>query len=187
MNDAASHTTPVKPKPTVELFTDGDCIGNPGPGGWAFILRHPSSGRTKEKSGGEQFTTNNRMEVLAVIMGLEALKLPSAVDLCSDSEYVVKGIMERMATNAACHWHKSINSKQLIKNDDLWRRLYELSKTHEITVRWVRGHDGHPENERCDQMAAAAAKKMSMYDPNLPKTLEQMADDLLAEAEERDD
>ncbi len=183
MSGPTDNPPPTKPKTTVELYTDGDCIGNPGPGGWAFILRHPSSGRTKERSGGEHQTTNNRMEVLAVIRGLEALKLPSVVDLYSDSEYVVKGVMERMATQAAHGWHKSVKSSKLIKNDDLWRRLYELAQAHQVTAHWVKGHAGHPENERCDQMASAAAKKISTYQPNVPKSLEQMADDLLAEAE----
>ena len=183
---AAKTMSPTPSRPAVELFTDGDCIGNPGPGGWAFILRHPSSGKTKERSGGEQQTTNNRMEVMAVIKGLETLKMPSAVELYSDSEYVVKGIMERMAGQEACGWHKSIKSKQLIKNDDLWRRVFELSQVHEVRAQWVKGHAGHPENERCDGMAAAEAKRMAGYVPGRPKTLEQMADELLREAEERE-
>lgn len=183
-----SNTTPNKPNPTVELFTDGDCIGNPGPGGWSFILRHPASGRTKEKSGGEPHTTNNRMEMLGVLRGLEALKRPSVVELYSDSEYVVKGIMERMATQEAHGWHKSAKSKKLIKNDDLWRQLYALAQTHRLTAHWVRGHAGHPENERCDQMAAAESRKMARRPmAGAPKTLEQMADELLAEAEAAED
>ena len=174
-----------KPRPAVELFTDGDCIVNPGPGGWAFILRHPASGRTKERSGGEVRTTNNRMEVTAVIKGLEALKMPSVVALFSDSEYVVKGITERMATQAAHGWHKSVNSQTLIKNDDLWRRVYELAQGHVVTASWVKGHAGHPENERCDEMAAAESLRMSkLPGPGGRKTLEQLADDLLKEAEE---
>lgn len=182
-----SATQPGIAQPVVELYTDGDCIGNPGPGGWAFILRHPASGRTKERSGGEPHTTNNRMEMQGVIRGLEALHKPSVVQLYSDSQYVVQGIMERMATQHAHGWHKTAKSHTLIKNDDLWRRLYELAQIHQLTAQWVKGHAGHPENERCDELASAAAKKISTYNPNVPKTLEQMADDLLAEAEAAED
>ncbi|MEI8194942.1 MAG: ribonuclease HI [Phycisphaerae bacterium] len=185
MSQEEPHATDSKhPKPLVELYTDGDCIGNPGPGGWAFILRHPTSGQEKERSGGEHHTTNNRMEMLGVIRGLETLKYPCTVMLYSDSQYVVLGIMERMAVQAACRWHKSATSRTLIKNDDLWRQIYALAQKHSLTAHWIKGHAGHPENERCDTLASAAAKKISATPPGRPKTLEQMADDLLAEAED---
>jgi ribonuclease HI len=141
----------------VQLFTDGACIGNPGPGGWAFLLRHPASGRCKEGSGGEHHATNNRMEVTAVIRGLEALKAPSRVDLFSDSDYVVKAVSEWMRRWKRFGWRKSAKATRQVRNADLWQRLDELLQTHAVTAQWVRGHVGHPENERCDQLATAAA------------------------------
>ena len=145
--------------PVVELFTDGACIGNPGPGGWAYILRHPASGKIKEEGGGDPATTNNRMEMMAVISGLKALRCPSKVLLRSDSEYVVIGIVERMERYRALGWRKSRRSKRLIKNVDLWREIYELTAIHSIEAEWVRGHNGHLENERCDELAMDAAQK----------------------------
>ncbi|MEZ6234383.1 MAG: ribonuclease HI [Phycisphaerales bacterium] len=142
------------PLPHVELFTDGACSGNPGPGGWAYILRHPASGKAREDSGGQRQTTNNRMELLAAIRGLEALKSPSGVDLYSDSQYVLNGLSEWMASWKKRGWKTA--SKQPVKNQDLWQRLDELIQTHTVRFHWVRGHDGHPENERCDQLAVAA-------------------------------
>ncbi|MFG0328020.1 MAG: ribonuclease HI [Phycisphaerales bacterium JB037] len=140
--------------PQVELFTDGACSGNPGPGGWGFLLRHPATGKQIEGSGGEPRTTNNRMELLAVINGLEQLQRPTLVDLTSDSQYVLKGLEEWLDSWIRRGWKTA--SKQPVKNEDLWRRLDELRKQHRIRFHWIRGHAGHPENEHCDQLAVAA-------------------------------
>jgi ribonuclease HI len=134
---------------TVEIFTDGACRGNPGPGGWGAILR--ANGREKELFGGEAATTNNRMELTAVIRALEALKRPSHVRLYTDSQYVQKGISEWIHTWKRKGWRTA--DKQPVKNEDLWRRLDELAAQHEVEWHWVRGHDGHPENERADELA----------------------------------
>lgn len=147
------------PLPAVELFTDGACSGNPGPGGWAFILRHPSTGRSKEDSGGEARTTNNRMELLAVIRGLESLTAPSRVKLFSDSKYVLDGLGSWLAQWKARGWRTA--SKQPVKNEDLWRELDELTARHRVTFHWIRGHSEHPENERCDRLAVEAARRAS--------------------------
>jgi len=148
-------------RPVVRLYTDGACIGNPGPGGWAFILEHPSSGRSKEESGGEHGTTNNRMEIMAVIKGLEALRRSSNVELFSDSRYVLNAIEGWMAKWKKFGWKRSVNARGLVKNADLWRRLDELLQRQVVKSQWVRGHDGHVENERCDEMAEAAAAKVA--------------------------
>lgn len=145
-------TTP--PRPQVELFTDGACSGNPGPGGWAFLLRHPKTGKAVERNGGEPATTNNRMELTAVIEGLGSLTRPSTVDLYSDSQYVLKGLDEWIAGWKKKGWRTA--SKAPVKNVDLWQRLDELKAVHEIRFHWVKGHDGHPENERVDQLAVEA-------------------------------
>jgi len=134
---------------TVEIFTDGACRGNPGPGGWGAILR--AHGREKELFGGEAATTNNRMELTAVIRALEALKRPSHVRLYTDSQYVQKGISEWIHTWKRKGWRTA--DKKPVKNEDLWRRLDELAAQHEVEWHWVRGHDGHPENERADKLA----------------------------------
>ena len=144
-------------KPHVQLYTDGACSGNPGPGGWAYILRHPVSGKAKEASGGERETTNNRMELGAVINGLAALSKPSIVDLYSDSRYVLDGLESWIHSWKKNGWRTS--QKQPVKNQDLWQQLDELRSTHEIKFHWIKGHNEHPENERCDQLAVAAAKK----------------------------
>lgn len=135
----------------VEIFTDGACSGNPGPGGWGAILRY--EGHEKELSGGEAITTNNRMEMTAAIMALEALKKKSTVELYTDSQYLQKGVSEWMAGWKKKGWPKKI------KNQDLWLRLDELISRHDVTFHWVRGHAGHPENERADQLAVAAIPK----------------------------
>lgn len=142
--------------PEIVLFTDGACSGNPGPGGWAFILRHPASGKEKEEAGGEEETTNNRMELTAVIRGLEALKRPTVVELVTDSEYVGRGLTEWMAKWKAHQWRRGSSP---VKNVDLWRRLDELATMHRVIFTHVRGHSGHPENERCDQLAVGAYQK----------------------------
>jgi ribonuclease HI len=137
--------------PAVELYTDGACSGNPGPGGWAFLLRHPRSGKAVERSGGERETTNNRMELMAVIEGLTALTRRSVVELYSDSQYVLKGLNEWMPGWKKKGWRTA--SKQPVKNVDLWKQLDELKNGHEIRFHWVKGHAGHPENERVDELA----------------------------------
>ena len=143
--------------PSVHLFTDGGCSGNPGPGGWGFILRHIASGKEKESSGSECDTTNNRMELTAVVRGLEALKLPCAVELFTDSVYVGKGLIEWMANWKRNNW-KRREGKQWkpVKNEDLWRQLDELAQQHSVKYTRVAGHSGHPENERCDELAVEA-------------------------------
>ena len=137
-----------------EVYTDGACLGNPGPGGWAYVLRHPASGAGKEASGGESLTTNNKMELQAVIEGLSAITRPSRVELYSDSLYVLKGLREWMATWKRNGWRTS--GKKPVKNVDLWLRLDKLLKVHQVSFHWVRGHAGHPQNERCDELAVAA-------------------------------
>jgi len=132
------------------LFSDGSSLGNPGPGGYGTILRYGEV--EKELRGGEKHTTNNRMELLAVIKGLEALKEPCNVTIVSDSSYVIKGINEWLSG-----WVKRNFAK--VKNPDLWQEYLRVSAPHNITGEWVRGHDGHPENERCDQMAREEAEK----------------------------
>ncbi len=141
----------------VVLYTDGACKGNPGPGGWAFILVHPESGRTLERSGAEPETTNNQMELRAVIEGLEALKRPSSVRLVTDSAYVEKGILEWSPGWKRNGWRRrTSNGPRPLKNAEHWKRLDELTSRHDVTVTRVRGHAGHPENERCDQLAVGA-------------------------------
>jgi ribonuclease HI len=143
----------------VLLFTDGACSGNPGPGGWAYILRHPSSGAEREASGGELQTTNNRMELMAVIEGLRALTRPSRVAVYSDSQYVLKGLNEWLAQWKRRGWKTA--AKKPVKNEDLWRQLDELQAIHELAYHWIRGHNEHPENERCDAMAVAAREAVA--------------------------
>jgi ribonuclease HI len=149
--------TPPATRPHVLLFTDGACSGNPGPGGWAFILRHPASGKEIEDSGGEAMTTNNRMELTAVIEGLTSLKAPSRVDVYSDSQYVLKGLREWMDGWIAKGWRNA--AKKPVKNRELWERLDELRKAHDLDYHWIKGHNEHPENERCDELAVAAARQ----------------------------
>jgi ribonuclease HI len=144
--------------PTVQLFTDGACSGNPGPGGWAFILRHPASGKELQRAGAELATTNNRMELIAVIEGLKALTTPSRVELTSDSQYVLNGLKEWLSAWKARGWRTA--SKKPVKNEDLWRALDELASRHDIRFHWIRGHRGHAENERCDQLAVAAREAL---------------------------
>ena len=142
--------------PLVELYTDGACSGNPGPGGWGFILRHESSGKEIEQSGGERETTNNRMELSAVIQGLAALKRSCRVHLYTDSVYVGKGISEWMAKWKKNGWRRG---NQPVKNTELWKQLDELIGRHDIHYHRVAGHSGHPENERCDELAVLAYQK----------------------------
>ena len=141
----------------VQLFTDGACSGNPGPGGWAYILRHPATGKEVEGSGGESVTTNNRMELQAVVEGLSALKRPTQVELLTDSVYVGKGISEWMPKWKANGWRRREGTRWAeVKNEDLWRQLDALIATHRVKYTRVAGHSGHPENDRCDELAVAA-------------------------------
>ena len=140
--------------PTVLLYTDGACSGNPGPGGWAYILQHPVTHKERVDSGGQAHTTNNRMELCAVIQGLEALSRPSRVELYSDSQYVLKGLREWMPGWKKRGWKTA--DKKPVKNQDLWMALDTLKAIHTIEFHWVKGHNNHPENERCDRLAVAA-------------------------------
>ena len=144
----------------VQLFTDGACSGNPGPGGWAFVLRHLASGKDVERSGAEQDSTNNRMELMAVIQGLALLKWPCHVELLTDSVYVGKGLTQWIAKWKTNDWRRKDGSRWVpVKNDDLWRQLDALASQHQLTYTRVAGHSGHPENERCDELAVAAYQK----------------------------
>lgn len=136
----------------VEIFTDGACTGNPGPGGWAAILR--SDGHEKELTGGEGATTNNRMELTAAIRAFEALKRPSHVTIYTDSRYVLDGVTKWMANWKRNGWKTA--DKKPVKNEALWRALDAAVASHQVTWRWVKGHDGHPENERADRLARGA-------------------------------
>jgi ribonuclease HI len=136
----------------IELFTDGACSGNPGPGGWGAILR--AGGHEKLLSGGDPATTNNRMELMAAIEGLKALKQPSAVTLYTDSRYVMDGATVWLKNWKARGWKTA--DKKPVKNEDLWRALDDAMARHQIAWKWVRGHDGHVENERADALARGA-------------------------------
>lgn len=141
----------------VEIFTDGACSGNPGPGGWGAILRYGD--KEKELSGGEKETTNNRMELTAVIEALSALKEPCKVRLVTDSKYVADGITKGWAESwRKNNWRKA--DKKPALNPDLWEGLLELLNIHQVTIDWVKGHAGHPENERCDQLAVNFYKSL---------------------------
>ena len=138
----------------VQIWTDGACLGNPGPGGWGALLRW--NGSERELSGSEPDTTNNRMELMAAIQALEALKRPCAVTLTTDSQYVRKGITEWLSNWKRNGWKTA--SRKPVKNDDLWRRLDLAVARHQVSWAWVKGHSGHPENERADALASAAAR-----------------------------
>ncbi|MBT3505440.1 MAG: ribonuclease HI [Piscirickettsiaceae bacterium] len=140
----------------VEMFTDGACSGNPGPGGWGTILR--AKGTEKELSGGEKDTTNNRMEMMAVIVGLEALQRGCSVKITTDSQYVMKGMMEWLPGWKKRNWMTA--GKKPVKNVDLWQRMEKAAQGHHVEWEWVRGHQGHVENERADQLAVAAREAL---------------------------
>lgn len=144
----------------IEIFTDGSCLGNPGPGGYAAILRYGQ--HNKEFSAGYQLTTNNRMELLAAIVALEALKQPCAVTLTTDSQYVRQGITQWIHNWKKRGWKTA--DKKAVKNVDLWQRLDLALKEHQINWMWVKGHAGHPENERCDELARDAATHPTLVD-----------------------
>lgn len=144
--------------PTVHLFTDGACSGNPGPGGWGLILRHPATGKEIERAGAEANTTNNRMELMAVIEGLRLLTKPTIVELYSDSQYVLKGLKEWLASWKRRGWKTA--DKKPVKNVELWKTLDELAQKHDVRMHWIRGHQGHPENERADRLAVKAREDL---------------------------
>ena len=143
---------------TVNIYTDGACRGNPGKGGWGAILEY--NGKRREMSGGERETTNNRMELTAVIEALSALKEPCEVNLYSDSKYVIDGLSKGWAASWKKNgWKKSDKSPAL--NSELWDKLLSLVEYHKLNYNWIKGHDGHPENERCDTLATTEADKFN--------------------------
>lgn len=147
-------------RPVVQIFPDGACSPNPGVGGWAAILISPKHGVMREISGAEAVTTNNRMELLAAIRGLEALKQPSVVELSTDSQYVQRAFTEGWLEN----WKRNgwrTSARKPVENADLWRELDRLSTVHQIEWKWVRGHAGHPENKRADELAVEARKRLA--------------------------
>ena len=144
----------------VEIFTDGSCLGNPGPGGYGALLRY--KGHEKALSEGFFLTTNNRMELLAAIVALETLKRPCDIVLTTDSQYVRQGITQWIHTWKRRGWRKA--DKSQVVNVDLWQRLDAAITRHQIDWQWVKGHAGHPENERCDELARAAAESPSQDD-----------------------
>ncbi|MDA0586948.1 MAG: ribonuclease HI [Planctomycetota bacterium] len=154
MADSSSTRTAVD----VLLYTDGACSGNPGPGGWGCILRHPASGTDKELSGGAAETTNNQMELQAVIAGLNALTRPTRVQVITDSTYVAKGCSEWLPNWKKNGWQRKEGKKWMpLKNVEFWQELDALLAKHRVTFQVVKGHSGHPENERCDELAVEAA------------------------------
>lgn len=146
--------------PFVQLFSDGACSGNPGPGGWAYILRHPATGREKEASGGAAQTTNNQMELSAVIEGLRALTARSRVEVVTDSAYVANGAAEWLPGWKRNGWKRKEKGRlKPLKNVELWQQLDQLLAAHDVRFTVIKGHSGHVENERCDQLAVAAAEQ----------------------------
>ena len=145
--------------PYVKIFTDGACRGNPGPGGWGCILRHPASGTEKEFSGGEHDTTNNRMELQAVIYGLSQLTRKTRVEVITDSKYVAQGCESWRHGWKKNGWQRKDGKKlKPVMNVEYWKKLDELLERHDVSFTVVKGHSGHPENERCDELAVAAAE-----------------------------
>lgn len=140
----------------VELFTDGACKGNPGPGGWGVLMRYGA--HEKRLCGGEPATTNNRMELTAVIEGLNALNRPAAIHVYSDSQYVQKGVSEWMPNWKRRNWRTA--SGQPVKNQDLWQALDAVTRRHQISWHWVKGHAGHPENEEADRLANLGVERI---------------------------
>ncbi len=144
-------------EPEVYLYTDGACSGNPGPGGWAFILHHVPTEKRVEESGAERYTTNNKMELTAVIEGLKRLKRPTRVEVVTDSSYVQKGAALWIHSWKARGWkRKTSGGYEPVKNVELWQELDELLEKHRVSFQLIAGHAGHPENERCDELAVAA-------------------------------
>ena len=159
---ASTPEDPPRRTAAVEIFTDGACRGNPGPGGWAAILRY--RGVEKELAGGETMTTNNRMEMTAAIRGLEALNRPCRVRVFTDSQYVRDGVTQWLAGWKARNWRTA--DKKPVKNVDLWQQLDAAAARHQVEWVWVRGHAGHPENERADALARASVPQPG---PAVPK------------------
>lgn len=154
-----SDPSAAESRPAVQLFTDGACSGNPGPGGWAYILKHPASGKEREASGGAAQTTNNQMELQAVIAGLEALTRRSRVEVVTDSVYVAKGSSEWMPAWKKNGWRRREGkSWKPVKNVEYWQKLEQLLARHDVRFTVIKGHSGHPENERCDELAVAACE-----------------------------
>ena len=152
--------TDTNGKIEIHLFTDGGCSGNPGPGGWAYLLRHLPSGKETEKSGAKHLTTNNQMELQAVVEGLSALKRPCRVELFTDSVYVGKGMTEWMPKWKKNGWKRKEKNKLVpVKNEEQWRQLDELLQRHKVKYTRVAGHSGHPENDRVDELAVEAYQK----------------------------
>ena len=146
----------TKSASTVQIYSDGGCRGNPGPGGWGVLLRY--EGHTKTLYGAESHTTNNRMELMGAIKGLEALKKTCPVELYTDSQYVRKGMIEWMANWKKNGWRNA--KKEPVKNADLWQLLDQQAARHQVTWHWVKGHSGHPENEQADQLANQAIDEL---------------------------
>ncbi|MCX7803762.1 MAG: ribonuclease HI [Planctomycetota bacterium] len=157
------HGSKTGSKPKVEIFTDGGCDPNPGPGGWAAILKCPAMGLEKEISGAENDTTNNRMELTAVIEALSALKVPCEVTIVTDSRYLADAFKARWIEKWKRNGWKTA-AKTPVKNQDLWMRLDELCRRHSVEWVWTEGHAGHPENERCDRMVREARERRSAGD-----------------------
>ncbi len=152
--------TKSKNSPEVILYTDGACSGNPGPGGWGFILTHVPTGKSLEASGGRPHTTNNQMELQAVIEGLQKLKRPTRVHVVTDSSYVVKGITEWIKNWKRNDWRcKTQGGWEPVKNVEYWKKLDAFCQIHQITFEHVPGHAGHPQNERCDELAVQACQR----------------------------
>lgn len=149
----------TEPRKEVDIYTDGACLGNPGPGGYGVVLLYED--RRKELSAGYRLTTNNRMEIMGAIAGLQSLKAPCTVTLYTDSQYVVNAMMKGWARKwQANRWMR--NKQEKAVNSDLWEQLLHLCKQHDVTFKWVRGHSGNVENERCDQLAVQAAKQAEL-------------------------
>ena len=155
---AAESAAPPEDRPLVLLYSDGACSGNPGPGGWGAILVDPGSGQRLEISGSDPQTTNNRMEMIAIIEGLRRLKRESRVRIVTDSRYVVDGMKSWIHSWRRNGWRTA--DKKPVKNQDLWQELSALESRHDLIFEWIRGHQGHAENERCDQMAVEAYRKL---------------------------
>jgi len=153
MNDQRPANDPAMKQ--VDIFTDGACKGNPGPGGWAAILR--MGAHEKELTGGEAATTNNRMEMTAILRGLSALNEPCAVTVHTDSRYVIDGMTQWIFGWQKRGWLNA--AKKPVANEDLWRELIAAARPHKVSWEWVKGHSGHPENERCDALASAEAAR----------------------------
>ena len=154
-------SSPCRELPEIKLFANGACSGNPGPGGWSFIISNPATGDSQEGSGAELATTNNRMELLAVIRALETLDYSASIELLTDSEYVGKGITEWMPNWKINGWRRRERNRFVpVKNDDLWQRLDQLLQRHRLRFTHVPGHSGHIENMRCDLLAVDAYRAL---------------------------